>query len=660
MTAQPADTLPEFAHASGQRRVIIEHVSPELDAGRYPIKALPGETIPVEADIFSDGHNLIAARLRYKHSAESDFQEVAMHELGNDRWAASFVVEHIGRYAYQIEAWVDHLASWKHKVELRLKDSQHITSELLAGAAYLDAMTARAQANPADAAAIADAAELFRSESRYDEAIAIARSSLFTYWLTRYPERQHASQYHELGVEVDRKRAGFSTWYCLFPRSTSPVMGQHGTFRDVERLLPRIANMGFNVLYLPPIHPIGSTHRKGKNNSATCMPDDPGVPYSIGSEEGGHDAIHAELGTVDDFRQLVAQAKAYGMEVALDFAIQYSPDHPYTHQHPDWFQKRPDGTIQYAENPPEQYQDIYPLYFETDNWQQLWIELKRVLLVWADWGVRMVRVDNPHTKPFGFWEWIIAEVKRDFPDMIFLAESFTKPKSMQTLAKLGYAQSYTYFTWRTTKAELEQYMTELTQTQMRHYYRPNFWPTTHDFNPPYLHGGHEPQFVIRYFLAATLSSNYGIFGPSFELLEHMPFPGKDEYLNSEKYEIRYWDWNRTNKLTYLITLINRIRTENPALQTTNNYVPCLTSTGQIMAYAKTLGQNRLLCIVNLDAYHRQSAMVHVPLQLFGLPDNQPYTAEDLLTGAHYVWQGSQNYVELDPYLLPMHLLRIDG
>jgi starch synthase (maltosyl-transferring) len=666
MTA-PSTSSPTtaFASASGQTRVIIEAVSPELDGGRYPVKALPGETIPVEADIFLDGHDLIAARLRYKHITDDAFREVPMTLLNNDRWAASFVVERIGRYVFTIEAWVDHLASWQHEVALKLADGQRITSELLAGAAHLDAMLPRAEANAEDTSLIAEAAALFRNESRYDEAVALAESTLFTHWTMRYPARQHASHHAELGVEVDRARAGFSTWYCLFPRSAAEGFGPdgtpaHGTFRDVERLLPRIANMGFDVLYLPPIHPIGTTHRKGKNNSVHCQPGDPGVPYGIGSEAGGHDAILAELGTVDDFRHLVQEAQTYGMEVAMDLAIQCSPDHPWAKDHPDWFKKRPDGTIQYAENPPKKYQDIYPVYFETDDWQNLWLELKRVLLVWADWGVRMVRVDNPHTKPFGFWEWVIAEVKRDFPEMIFLAEAFTKPKVMQELGKLGYAQSYTYFTWRTTKAELEQYMTELTQSEMRHYYRPNFWPTTHDINPPYLHSGHEPQFLIRYFLAATLSGNYGIFGPSFELLEHMPFPGKEEYLNSEKYEIRHWDWQRTNKLTYLITLVNRIRRENPALQTTNNYVRCLTSSDQIMAWVKATGDNRLLCIVNLDAYNRQSAVVQVPTQLLGLGDEQPYTVEDLLTGARYVWRGTQNYVELDPYLLPMHLLRIEG
>ena len=328
------------------------------------------------------------------------------------------------------------------------------------------------------------------------------------------------------------------------------------------------------MLYLPPIHPIGTAHRKGKNNSVICQPGEPGVPYGIGSEAGGHDAIHAELGTVDDFKHLIAIAKNYGMEIAMDLAIQCSPDHPWAKEHPEWFKKRPDGTIQYAENPPKKYQDIYPVYFETEDWQNLWEELKRVLLVWGSWGVRIIRVDNPHTKPFVFWEWVIAEVKKEYPDMLFLSEAFTKPRVMQELAKRGFAHSYTYYTWRHTKAEMEEYMTELTQGEMKYYFRPNFWPTTHDINPYSLQSGHEPQFLIRYFMAATLSSNYGIYGPSFELMEHVPFPNKEEYLNSEKYEIRLWDWDKTNKLTYLITLVNRIRRENVALQTTNNITFC--------------------------------------------------------------------------------------
>ncbi|GAB3489976.1 alpha-1,4-glucan--maltose-1-phosphate maltosyltransferase [Spirosoma knui] len=663
---------------SGQTRVVIERIVPELDDGRFPIKAVPGDIIAVEADIFADGHDYLSAQLLYKHIEDTTWTETPMTLLGNDRWGASFVVEKQGQYRYTFEAWVDHLASWQHEIHLKVADGQRITSELLAGAQYVDGMLERAGGKPAvkkggkkqkalppveesaDVRALREMAALFRDESRYDEAVSVAESDQFTFYANRYPERQHPSRYrHELGVEVDRARAGFSTWYCLFPRSASREEGKHGTFRDVEALLPRISGMGFDVLYLPPIHPIGMAHRKGKNNSVVSQPGDPGVPYGIGSAEGGHDTIHSELGTVDDFKHLIAIAANYGMEVAMDLAIQCSPDHPWAKQHPDWFKKRPDGTIQYAENPPKKYQDIYPVYFETDDWRNLWEELKRVLLVWGSWGVRIVRVDNPHTKPFAFWEWVIAEVKKEYPDMIFLSEAFTKPKVMQELAKRGFAHSYTYYTWRNTKAELQEYLTELTQSEMKYYFRPNFWPTTHDINPHSLQSGHEPQFLIRYFLAATLSSNYGIYGPSFELMEHVPFPGKEEYLNSEKYEIRLWDWEKTNKLTYLISITNRIRKENAALQTTNNLTFCNVNDDAIMAYLKVSGDNRLLIVVNTDAYQRRAAMVQVPIWQLGINSEQSYTVHDLLTGAYYVWQGEWNYVELDPYVLPMHLFRIE-
>ncbi|WP_266367419.1 maltotransferase domain-containing protein [Tellurirhabdus rosea] len=646
------------AQLDGQARTVIERVSPEVDGGRFPIKAVPGEVITVEADIITDGHDKIAARLLYKAAEADAWQEVPMQLIINDRWTASFPVETQGRYRYTIEAWVDHLASWRHEIELKIRDGQRITSELLAGAVLVEGMAARAEGEARQALEYMTA--LFRDESRYDEAIGQALSPQFVHFLNQYPERQHPTRYHrELEVDVDRVRAGFSTWYCLFPRSASEEPGRHGTFKDVERLLPRLASMGFDVLYLPPIHPIGHQFRKGKNNNVISQPGEPGVPYGIGSELGGHTAIHPELGTLEDFRHLIEICKNYDMEVAMDLAIQCSPDHPWAKDHPEWFKHRPDGTIQYAENPPKKYQDIYPVYFENSNWPSLWEELRQVITTWASWGVRMIRVDNPHTKPYSFWEWVIAEVRREYPDMIFLSEAFTKPKVMQQLAKLGFAQSYTYYTWRNNKHELQEYLTELTQSEMRHYYRPNFWPTTHDINPYILQSGHEPQFLIRYFMAATLSSNYGIFGPSFELMEHVPIPGKEEFLNSEKYEIRHWDWNRTNKLTYLITLVNRLRKENAALQKTNNLTFCRIDDDFLMGYLKVTGENRVLAVVNTDAYNRRAAMVQVPIWQLGLRDDQPYTVRDLLTGAEYTWRGEWNYVELDPYVLPMHLFKIE-
>ncbi|MGM9508919.1 alpha-1,4-glucan--maltose-1-phosphate maltosyltransferase [Larkinella sp. GY13] len=651
--------------SDGQIRVVIERVSPELDGGRFPIKAVPGDVIAVEADIFLDGHDKLAARLLYKHPDDPAWTEVPMVFINNDRWGASFTVEKPGLYAYTIEGWVDHIASWKHEVELKVAAGQRLTSELKAGAVYVEGMSHRAEGD--DKTTLAWLAGLLEggsdeyNDAAYQESVQFVESGLFTDLIQRYPERKHPSRYaRELVVDVDRPKAGFSTWYCLFPRSASQEPGRHGTFRDVEKLLPRIEAMGFDVLYLPPIHPIGQSFRKGKNNNVVSQPGEPGVPYGIGSELGGHTAIHPELGTLDDFKHLIAIARNHGMEVAMDLAIQVSPDHPWAKDHPEWFKKRPDGTIQYAENPPKKYQDIYPVYFETDDWQSLWIEMKETMLTWASWGVRIIRVDNPHTKPFQFWEWLIAEVKKEYPDLLFLAEAFTKPKVMQQLAKRGFAQSYTYFTWRNNKQELEEYLTELTQGEMKRYYRPNFWPTTHDINPYILQSGHEPQFLIRFLLAATLSSNYGIYGPSFELMEHLPFPGKEEYIDSEKYEIRHWDWHRTNRLTYLIGLVNRIRRENPALQTTNNLMFCRIDDDALMAYLKVTGHNRLLMVINTDAYNRRAGMVQVPIWQLGIAEGQEYVVHDLLTGAQYTWKGQWNYVELDPYLLPMHLLKIEA
>ncbi len=656
--------------SDGQIRVMIERVSPELDAGRFPIKGVPGDLIAVEADIFLDGHDKLAARLLYKHPDDPAWTEVPMVFINNDRWGASFTVEKPGLYAYTIEGWVDHIASWKHEVELKVAAGQRLTSELKAGAVYVEGMVQRAEGDDKPTlewlAGLLETGSDEYNDAAYQESVQFVESDLFTDLIQRYPERKHPARYsRELIVDVDRPKAGFSTWYCLFPRSASQELGAggapvHGTFRDVEKLLPRLEAMGFDVLYLPPIHPIGQSFRKGKNNNVVSQPGEPGVPYGIGSELGGHTAIHPELGTLDDFKHLIAIARNHGMEVAMDLAIQVSPDHPWAKDHPEWFKKRPDGTIQYAENPPKKYQDIYPVYFETDDWQSLWIEMKETMLTWASWGVRIIRVDNPHTKPFQFWEWLIAEVRKIYPDLIFLAEAFTKPKVMQQLAKRGFAQSYTYFTWRNNKQELEEYLTELTQGEMKSYYRPNFWPTTHDINPYILQSGHEPQFLIRFLLAATLSSNYGIYGPSFELMEHLPFPGKEEYIDSEKYEIRHWDWHRTNRLTYLIGLVNRIRRENPALQTTNNLTFCRIDDDALMAYLKVTGHNRLLMVINTDAYNRRAGMVQVPIWQLGIAEGQEYVVHDLLTGAQYTWKGQWNYVELDPYLLPMHLLKIEA
>ena len=642
----------------GRTRVVIEHVVPEINEGRFAVKAIPGESIHVEADVFCDGHDHVTARLLYKHADDSDWSEVGMALINNDRYEVDFTVEKQGHYVYTIEGWVDHIDTWQHDTELKIKAGQRVPLELLMGANFLEGMLDKATAE--DEPLIREAIEIMRSEHRNEDARQLAMSFRMTEWLQRYPERKFVTRYRELPVYVDRTRAGFSAWYSMFPRSAAPEPGKHGTFQDQIKLLPRIADLGFDVLYLPPIHPIGHQFRKGKNNVVTAEPGEPGVPYAIGSELGGHDAINPDLGTLDDYKQLIAAAKEYGMEVAMDLAIQCSPDHPWVKAHPEWFSIRPDGSIQYAENPPKKYQDIYPINFESTDWQGLWLEMRRILLLWAEWGTRIIRVDNPHTKAFKFWEWVIAEVKAQYPDMIFLSEAFTRPKVMRQLAKVGFSQSYTYYTWRNEKWELEEYLTELTQSEMKYYYRPNFWPNTHDINPYLLQGGHEPYFLTRYFMAATMSSNYGIFGPTFEYMIHEAYPGKEEYLNSEKYEVKYWDWKRETKLTYLIRIINRLRHENTALQFTNNLQFCRIDNENIVAYTKIHSNgNRILCVVNLDGYNTQSGWVQLPLRLLGKNEYDYFRVHDLVTGAMHIWQGEWNYVELNPHILPFHLFRIE-
>ena len=648
--------IPE--NIEGRTRVVIEHVIPEINEGQFAVKAVPGESIHVEADVFCDGHDHVTARLLYKHSDAADWSEVGMALIVNDRYQADFTVEKQGNYLYTIEGWVDHIDTWQHDTELKIKAGQRVPLELLMGANFLEGMLDKATAE--DKPLIAEAIDIMRNEHRNEDARQLALSFRRTEWLQRYPERKFTTRYRELPVYVDRERAGFSAWYSMFPRSSAPEPDRHGTFQDQIKLLPRIADLGFDVLYLPPIHPIGKQFRKGKNNVVTAQPGEPGVPYAIGSELGGHDTISPDLGTLDDYKQLIAAAKDYGMEVAMDLAIQCSPDHPWVKDHPEWFTIRPDGSIQYAENPPKKYQDIYPINFESPDWQGLWLEMRRILLLWGEWGTRIIRVDNPHTKAFKFWQWVIAEVKAQYPDMIFLSEAFTRPKVMRQLAKVGFTQSYTYYTWRNEKWEIEEYLTELTQSEMKYYYRPNFWPNTHDINPYLLQGGHEPYFLIRYFMAATMSSNYGIFGPTFEYMVHDAYPGKEEYLNSEKYEVRHWDWNRETKLTYLIRIVNRLRKENTALQFTNNLQFCHIDNQNIVAYVKTHANgNRILCVVNLDGYNTQAGWVQLPLRLLGKMEPDYFRVHDLVTGNVHTWQGEWNYVELNPHIMPFHLFRIE-
>ncbi len=659
MTAVPETSTSsrEQFPAEGRRRVAIERVTPEIDCGRFAVKRVLGDPVVVEADIFADGHDAISAVLRFRHARQPDWDEVPMALIENDRWRGLFTVVELGTYEYTVLAWVDRFQTWTRDLRKRLHAELEVTGDLLIGAELVEAAAARA--SEADGELLRRYAARLRGGQEHAE---VALEPELAELMARYDDRPFASQYQRtLRVTVDRERARFSTWYEMFPRSCSPEPGRHGTFRDCERRLPYIAEMGFDVLYLPPIHPIGQTNRKGRNNSLVAGPDDPGSPWAIGAEAGGHDAVHPALGTLDDFRRLVERAQQFGIEVALDLAFQCSPDHPYVRQHPEWFRWRPDGTIQYAENPPKKYQDIYPFDFETEHWRELWAELKRVVLFWIGQGVRIFRVDNPHTKPFLFWEWLIADIKRDYPEAIFLAEAFTRPKVMYHLAKLGFTQSYTYFAWRNTKEELEQYFTELTQTDVREFFRPNLWPNTPDILTEYLQHGGRPAFMARLVLAATLGASYGIYGPAFELCERVPLaPGSEEYLNSEKYEIRSWDLQAPHSLAPLIARVNRIRRENPALQSDRNLCFHRIDNPEMIAYSKATDDrsNVILTVVNLDPHHTQSGWVTLPLEELAIDPLHPYQVHDLLSDSRYLWHGPTNYVELNPQILPAHIFRL--
>jgi starch synthase (maltosyl-transferring) len=524
----------------GRQRVLVENIRPRADAGRFAVKRVAGDAVTVEADAFADGHDHIVVRLLHRKKGATEWTETAMESIFNDRFRAAFTVEDVGRYQYTVEAWVDRFHTWRYDLTKRAAAGQDIAIDLLIGAELVEQSAKRASGH--EARELAQTAARLRGDLDQNGRLEIALDQQLLTLMDRHADRSLATAHQPpLEVIVDRPRARFSTWYELFPRSWGATPGKHGRLRDLLDQLPALAEMGFDVLYLPPIHPIGTAFRKGKNNAVTAQPGDVGSPWGIGGDAGGHKAIHPELGTLDDFRTLCEAARANKMEVALDIAFQCSPNHPYVKEHPDWFRKRPDGTIQYAENPPKKYQDIYPFDFECHDWQRLWHELRSVFQFWIDQGVRCFRVDNPHTKPFGFWEWTISSLKEKQPELIFLAEAFTRPKIMYRLAKLGFTQSYTYFTWRNTKRELTEYFTELTQTEVREVFRPNLWPNTPDILHEYLQTGGRPAFIARLILAATLGANYGMYGPAFELCENVPRePKSEEYLNSEKYEIRQW------------------------------------------------------------------------------------------------------------------------
>jgi len=647
--------------ATGQVRVIIEGLKPEIDCGRFPVKRVVGESVVVEADIFADGYDCISALLLYRKEDDPEWFEAPMEPLVNDRWRGSFVVAELERYRYTILAWVDKFKSWQRDLAKRAQADQEISIELLVGAQLITEASRRAPRSARQK--MRELAGALQAKEITDRAkVQIALGEELSKLVNKYPDRRFATIYpRELLVVVDREKARFGTWYEMFPRSCTPEPGRHGTLKDCERRLPHIAAMGFDVLYFPPIHPVGHTHRKGRNNSPVANPDAPGTPWAIGSEEGGHKSVHPQLGTLKDFRSLVAKAREYDIEIALDIAFQCSPDHPYVKQHPEWFRWRPDNTVQYAENPPKKYEDIYPFEFGTDSSQDLWKELESIVLFWIEQGVRIFRVDNPHTKPFGFWEWLITDIRMSYPDVVFLSEAFTRPKVMYQLAKLGFTQSYTYFTWRNTKRELTQYFTELTQTDVREYFQPNLWPNTPDILTEYLQLGGRSAFMTRLILAATLGASYGIYGPAFELCENRPRePGSEEYLDSEKYEIRVWDIAKPDSLKDLITRVNQIRRQNPALHRDWSVRFHGVDNEQLVCYSKRTDDlsNIILVVVNLDPHYTQSGWLEVPLDELGIDPRKPYQMHDLLSDACYVWRGPRNYVELNPKTIPAHILRV--
>jgi starch synthase (maltosyl-transferring) len=641
--------------ADGRRRVVIEAVTPEIDAGAFPAKRSVGERVAVEADVFADGHDALACVLRWRHESSQAWNDVPMVPVVNDRWRGEFMVSELGRYLYTVQGWVDAFETWSRQFAKRVEAGQEITQELEVAARMIEAAAARADSSDSNRL-LGYAAAVRKGRASASSALGGELAQL----MDRYADKSLAVTYsRELAVVVDPVRARFSAWYELFPRSAGDP-GTHGTFKDVERRLPQIAEMGFDVLYLPPIHPIGHTHRKGANNSTTAGPDEPGSPWAIGSEEGGHKSINSRLGTLEDFRHLVGAAEGLGIQVALDIAFQCSPDHPYTREHPEWFKHRPDGSIQYAENPPKKYEDILPFDFETESWRELWDELLSIVLYWIDQGVTVLRIDNPHTKPFAFWEWLIGEVKRRHPDVILLSEAFTRPKVMFRLAKVGFTQSYTYFAWRNTATELAQYFTELSQSPVSEYFRANLWPNTPDILTEYLQTGGRPAFAARFILAATLGANYGIYGPAFELCEgRAREPGSEEYLDSEKYQIRAWDRDSPDSLSELITLINKLRRENPALQSDRGLRFHPTENDQLVAYTKSTPDlaDVVLTVVNVDPHHTQAGMVTLPIEELGIRRDRGYQAHELLSGARYLWNGPRNYVEVNPHAIPAQIFR---
>ena len=659
------------------RRVVIEHISPEIDSGRFPIKRTTGEEIEVAADVFADGHDVLRVVLRDRAVRESSPQASAgwrettmvLAAPGTDRWVGRFDVDAVGWHEYQIVGWIDRFRTWRRDLELKAAAGQDVSLELLEGSLLVRDAAARAGQHADWLLRQADAlSESSPAAARLSVALGEELASL----MAIYADRSSVTESDRRRVWVDRERARFGAWYEMFPRSAGEDPDRSGTFSQAAELLPAIADLGFDVVYLPPIHPIGHSFRKGRNNSLIAAPGDPGSPWAIGSEAGGHTAIDPGLGTFDDFQLFREEAERLGLEVALDLAWQCAPDHPWVREHPEWFRHRPDGTIKYAENPPKRYQDIYPFDFESDDWMSLWTALRDVVLFWIGHGVRIFRVDNPHTKAFGFWQWFIDEVHARHPDVIFLSEAFTRPGVMRYLAKVGFTQSYTYFTWRNSKAELTDYFTELAASEMREYLRPNLFTNTPDILHAYLQHGGRPAFEARLLLAATLGASYGIYS-GFELCEARAVPGTEEYADSEKYQYRKWDWNRAGNIKELIARVNAARRQHRALQANWPLRFHETDNPEIIAYSKTApigpaeagapgaGDATLLMAINLDPRHMQHGHVRVPLDVlhtFGADAESSYSVHDLIDDAVYTWRGEWNYVRFDPGVRQGHILRL--
>jgi starch synthase (maltosyl-transferring) len=640
--------------------VVIEQVQPQVDGGAFPTKKVVGEPVTVTASIHCDGHNHISAQILFKkqNATQWSIERMNITEPGLDQWAGQFIIEELEPYEFTIEAWIDNFDNWKHDTQKKLTAGQDIALDLSEGAGLLldTAKTAKTE----DAGKLRNYAAALHKDALSRDVLAVLSDKRLDTLMFDYAARGKVCRYEKtVQISVEPKRALYGAWYELFPRSASEEAGVHGTFKDVAARLPYIAAMGFDVVYLPPVHPIGTTARKGPNNSLRADATDTGSPWAIGAKEGGHKSVHPQLGTLKDFDQLVAAAKKQGIDIALDIAYQCSPDHPYVTEHPEWFYHRADGSIRCAENPPKKYEDIYPLNFDCDEWQSLWHELKDIIDFWIGHGVSIFRVDNPHTKPYSFWHWLIAEVKKDHPEAIFLAEAFARPKIMKYLGKEGFSQSYTYFTWRLGKQELMEYFNELYHTDVINYLRPNLFANTPDILTHFLQHGGRASFMIRLALAATLGATYGIYGPPFELCVGNSLNDTEEYFDSEKYQLRNWNLKSEDSISEFIERINRIRRENEALHNNESLRFLNIQNEGLIAFSKRSydGKNIIVTIVNLDPYNVQAGSVQVPMGDFGLKG--PYQAHELVTNARYHWQ-EWNWVRLDPYTCPVHIIRLEN